>query len=172
MNTYVLVYDSFVQFEVMLAAYFLKTAGPVHTLGLSREAVVSAEDFSVNPSVDLLSADVGSIDVLVIPGGDTEELKSHAGLLELIRTLSDQGKPVAAICGGVSVLQAAGVLEGRAHVDDGSTADSVVLSGHILTARPNGYVDFALELGRLLNIYKDEADLQETIDFFKHFKPV
>ncbi|WP_175406469.1 hypothetical protein [Bacillus sp. FJAT-27264] len=43
---------------------------------------------------------------------------------------------------------------------------------NIVTALPNGYVDFALELGKLMNIYKDKADYQETIEFFKYFKSV
>jgi hypothetical protein len=57
---------------------------------------------------------------------------------------------------------------------DAGTSDgiNVIRDGNILTAKPNGYVDFALELGRMMDIYQDEADLQETIDFFKYFKSV
>lgn len=45
MNTYILIYDSFVQFEVTLAAYFMKTKGEVYTLGLEDKALISCEGF-------------------------------------------------------------------------------------------------------------------------------
>ncbi|MBT2291766.1 DJ-1/PfpI family protein [Paenibacillus albidus] len=111
---------------------------------------------------------------LFIPGGETADLVHHTGLLDLIRTLHAAGKGIGAICGGVSVLRAAGILENKAYVDNESSPESpnVVADGNIITAKANGYVDFALEIGRLMNIYKDQADLQETIDFFKYFKPV
>lgn len=189
MNTYVLVYNSFVQFEVVLAAYFMKTQSEVHTLGLNSMPVISCEGFSINPSAVLGNMDVNAIDLLVIPGGEVGELAANESLLALIRSMNAAGKTVAGICGGVTVLKAAGVLEGRSYVDnqegreaaenakglpDAGTSDevNVIRDGNILTAKPNGYVDFALELGRMMDIYQDEADLQETIDFFKYFKSV
>lgn len=47
---------------------------------------------------------------------------------------------------------------------------NVVRDGNIITAKPNGYVDFAIEIGRALDIYEDEDDLNETIEFFRHFR--
>ena len=47
---------------------------------------------------------------------------------------------------------------------------SVVVDGKIVTANPEGYVDFALALGQVMDIYKDEGDYQKTIDFFKYHK--
>lgn len=190
MNTYVLVYDSFVQFEVVLAAYFMKTQSEVYTLGLSPAPVLSCEGFSINPSAVLGNIDVDAMDLLVIPGGEVQEIARNEDLLALIRSMNAAGKAVAGICGGVSVLKAAGILKDRSYVDNpdsgaaaessnglqgaGTSADglNVIRDGNILTAKPNGYVDFALELGRMMDIYQDEADLQETIDFFKYFKSV
>lgn len=179
MNTYILVYDSFVQFEVVLAAYFMKTQSEVHTVGLKTSPVISCEGFSINPSTVLGNIDAGDMDLLVIPGGDTGEIAANKELLALIQDMNAAGKPVAGICGGVAVLKAAGILEGRSYTGSGeaggaasSEEANVVRDGNILTAKPNGYVEFALELGRMMDIYQDEADLQETIDFFKYFKSV
>jgi putative intracellular protease/amidase len=172
LNTYILIYDSFVQFEVTLAAYFMKTKGEVYTLGLEDKALISCEGFSVNPSVLVENVDVSTIDLLIIPGGETDNLIGQEALLDLIRSLNRAGKVIAGICGGVSILKAAGVLDGKVYVDNESGVSNVVVDGTIITAKPNGYVDFALEIGRVMSIYKDEADLQETIDFFKYFKSV
>ena len=56
-----------------------------------------------------------TFDVLVIPGGGAgaAALARHAGVLRAVRDFEASGKPVAAICAGPLVLQAAGVLKGR-----------------------------------------------------------
>jgi putative intracellular protease/amidase len=172
LNTYILIYDSFVQFEVTLAAYFMKTQGEVYTLGLEHTAVTSCEGFSVNPTVILENVDVSSIDLFIIPGGDIDEIAKHEALLTLIRRLNDAGVIIGGICGGVSLLKTAGVLDSNLDQSTDSPDANVIINGNIITAKPNGYVDFALEIGKKLSIFKDEADLQETIDFFKYFKSV
>lgn len=105
MNTYILIYDSFVQFEVTLAPYFMKTKGEVYTLGLEDKALISCEGFSVNPSVLVENVDVSTIDLLIIPGGKTDNLIGQEALLDLIRSLNRAGKVIAGICGGVSILK-------------------------------------------------------------------
>lgn len=181
MNTYILVFDSFVQFEVAVAAYFMKTKGEIHTLGLNANPVESAEGFSVNPARILEEVRADEVDLLIIPGGETEGLSHNEDVLKLIRDLHEAGRGIGAICGGVSVLQAAGVLQGRiftgiessGHEHAGTSGEpAVAVDDNIVTAQPNGYVDFALELGRLMDIYQDQDDYQETVDFFKYFKSV
>ena len=40
----------------------------------------------------------------------------------------------------------------------------------MITARANAYVDFAIEAAKELELFEDEADLQETIAFWKYHK--
>lgn len=42
--------------------------------------------------------------------------------------------------------------------------------GRLVTARPEGYVDFAVEVGKAIGLFSDEADIAETLDFFKYHK--
>ena len=35
--------------------------------------------------------------------------------------------------------------------------------GLLVTARPNGYVDFAVEAGKAIGLFTDEADIAETL---------
>lgn len=51
---------------------------------------------------------------LVVPGGRAPEyLRLNEQVLEIVRHFSSEQKPIAAICHGLQILAAAGVLEGR-----------------------------------------------------------
>ena len=55
-----------------------------------------------------------SYDALLIPGGRAPEyIRLNQGVLKAVRHFADAGKPIAAVCHGVQVLAAAGVLEGK-----------------------------------------------------------
>ena len=43
----------------------------------------------------------------------------------------------------------------------------VVVTENIITARPNGYVDFAIEVAKKMDLFEDEDDLKETIAFWR-----
>lgn len=46
----------------------------------------------------------------------------------------------------------------------------MVVGEHVITARANMYVDLAIAIGKKMELFADEADLQETIDFWKLHK--
>ena len=53
-------------------------------------------------------------DALVIPGGRAPEyLRLNDDVLQAVRHFAQAGKPIAAICHGVQILTAAGVVKGR-----------------------------------------------------------
>jgi protease I len=53
-------------------------------------------------------------DAMVVPGGRAPEyLRLNAEVLEMVRHFARAGKPIAAICHGLQILTAAGVLKGR-----------------------------------------------------------
>lgn len=69
-------------------------------------------NFSLNATFDEVKAE--SYDALVVPGGRAPEyLRLNKHVLELVRSFSEAGKPMAAICHGAQLLAAAGVLQGR-----------------------------------------------------------
>lgn len=58
--------------------------------------------------------DPADYDALVVPGGRAPEyLRLNDEVLETVRHFFEANKPVAAICHGLQILAAAGVLEGR-----------------------------------------------------------
>jgi protease I len=55
-----------------------------------------------------------NFDALLIPGGRAPEyLRLNAEVIRFVRHFADAGKPIAAICHGLQILSAAGVLQGR-----------------------------------------------------------
>jgi protease I len=69
-------------------------------------------NFRLNATfADVQSSDY---DALVLPGGRAPEyLRLNASVLELVREFAQAEKPIAAICHGLQILTAAGVVGGR-----------------------------------------------------------
>src|SRR5690348_16845233 len=69
-------------------------------------------DFALNASF----AEVNAVDyaALIIPGGRAPEyIRLNPAVLDLVRKFDAAHKPIAAICHGLQLLAAAGVLKGR-----------------------------------------------------------
>ncbi|ALA40999.1 thij/pfpi family protein [Paenibacillus peoriae] len=166
MKSHVLIYDGYVSFEIMLATYFMKTKGDIVTIGVTKDPVISYEDFKVTPSMAIDEVSAEDIQLLIIPGGDNTQLKTNKQLLALINTLNNDNKVIATICSATELLEIA-VVSYKSPVNHPTGLE---IHKNIITAKPNKYVDFAIEIGKVMNIYTDDEDLKETIDFFKLFK--
>jgi protease I len=86
--------------------------------------------FALNASFDDLEA--SAYDALVVPGGRAPEyLRLDERVLGLMRHFMGTGKPVAAICHGLQLLAAAGVLQGRRATAYPAVGPEVALAGGI-----------------------------------------
>jgi protease I len=69
-------------------------------------------NFTLNATFDEVKTE--SYDALVVPGGRAPEyLRLNESVLKLVRQFAETDKPIAAICHGLQILSAAGVLKGR-----------------------------------------------------------
>src|SRR5436309_11400726 len=69
-------------------------------------------NFTLNFTFDDVRPD--DYDALVLPGGRAPEyLRLNERVLSLVRHFAEKGKPIAAICHGVQILTAAGVVQGK-----------------------------------------------------------
>ena len=69
-------------------------------------------NFALNADFD--SVDTSKYDGLLIPGGRAPEyLRLNERVLEIVREFDSAKKPIAAICHGVQILSAAGIVKGR-----------------------------------------------------------
>jgi transcriptional regulator GlxA family with amidase domain len=83
----------------------------VRTVASSAAAVRCAHDLRVVP--DTTWADVGKLDLLVLPGGDTRPLQADDGFLERLRDVAGSGTLMTSVCTGALVYAKAGLLDGR-----------------------------------------------------------
>jgi protease I len=69
-------------------------------------------NFTLNATFSTI--DPASYDALMIPGGRAPEyLRINPKVLKIVRHFAETKKPIAAICHGIQVLTAAGVIEGK-----------------------------------------------------------
>lgn len=74
--------------------------------------------------------DPADYDALVVPGGRAPEyLRLNERVLEIVRHFDTTGKPIAAICHGLQILSAAGVLKGRSCTAYPACGPEVELAG-------------------------------------------
>ena len=104
------------------------------------------------------------IDVLLICGGNINNIHSMKLLYELIRQCHTGQKIIGGICAGREIVSNA------LHITD--FEDNTQTIGNVILSPGNEYVDFALAVGKAADIYIDEADYQETVDYFKLFRRV
>jgi len=131
-------------------------------------------NFQLNATFDEIRPE--DYDALVIPGGRAPEyLRLNDRVLEIVRHFAQNNKPIAAICHGLQILTAAGVLKGRrctAYPAVGPEvkaaggeyvevpADEAVVDGNLVTApawpaHPRWLAEFFKVLG--LRIEHEEA---------------
>ena len=165
-----LVYDKSCFYEIVILNYFMSYSHcDMVFCSLDGKPVRAMEGFSVNVEMPLEALDKAQVRSFILPGGnssqiDTPEVKAY------LQAFMKREILIAGICAGVDVLDHAGIL-----CDVKSTHSSevdLVTDKNVITARANAYVDFAVEVAKKLNLFVSEADLQETINFWKHYQRV
>ncbi len=164
MNTYIFLYNESSLFEVIFVAYFMKTVGNVFIVTDN-----NTEQINVNEGIRIISdisideINLEQVDVFIVCGGETENIKDISKLYEFIRKCNKKNKILGGICAGSKlILNALG--------EKGNITFTKCINNNIVLSPGNEFVDFALNIGKLANIYTDEADYQETIKYFKNFE--
>lgn len=165
-----LIYDTSCFYEIAILNYFLQAAKcDVVLCSLQGKTIRAAEGYSVNADVSLDAINPNEVRSLIIPGGDTAHINCEP-VKKLLRELNARGTLIAGICAGAAFLEQAGILHEAASLH--ALDADIVKDKNVIAARPNAYVDFAIAVAKELHVFVDEADLQETIDFWKYFKRV
>ncbi|TCP28867.1 DJ-1/PfpI family protein [Scopulibacillus darangshiensis] len=108
-------YEGYVEWEISSLSYILNACGAkINTAALTDE-VTHQGRFKVKVDLNIEACDPADYDILIIPGGEPASLVKDDSLLNLIRQFDEQGKLIAAICGGTTFLAAAGVLRERTY---------------------------------------------------------
>ena len=164
----IFLYDGCCIYEIAALNYFLSFAGRnVVFCSPDGGTVHAMEGYSLNTDSALENIELSSVNSFILPGGKVSNADSDE-LRKMLRQLADMDVVLAAICAGVDLFDKAGVLDGIQSTH--STGDDCVRDHNVITSRANAYVDFAIETAKALNLFRDEQDLQETIDFWKNHK--
>ena len=168
MKTVVLLYETCCIYEIVITNYFLQLCG--HELAFATidgNPVTAQEKFSLNATCALKDIDPKDVELLLVPGGNISSIDNEE-VYSFIRAVVDNKHLVAGICNGVDELDNAGILKGIESTH--SVKEALVVGEYVITARANMYVDMAIAIGKKMNLFADEDDLQETIDFWKVHK--
>ncbi len=176
-------YNRMADFEVTLTAYYLKMGIDCQIIPIAEKLQdVTAESGIVylpqKTVENILQNGTENIAGLIISGGF--DLMESPKLNQLIQNLHRDHKLLAAICAGPTFLAYAGVLFEfqftttktpdffiQEHQKDpfpwGNYLDKrVVRDRHIITAKGDAFVDFALEIWDWFHIFKNPAEKDET----------
>lgn len=168
MKDIVIIYDKCCLYEIANTNYYLSyTGADVDFVGIKNDPVKSMEGFSLNPDYSVEQIDISEIRSLIIPGGNIQNIRTNE-IMNLIKKVFASGKLVAAICAAVDLIEDTGILNGLSSTH--STDADCISDKNVITARANAYVDFGIEVAKYLDLFTDEADLQETIAFWKYFQ--
>ena len=156
----VIFYPDCIEFEAILAAQALHeenlevdvaTPDGKDYLGPCGIALRATHSFSeINPS---------DYRAVIVPGGDTSSVLMDESLIKILQAAEASGAALGAICAGPLLLARAGLLRGRRFThgysvdspfsdwEQGTYTDElVVVDSNIVTAKPQAYIDFAVEV--------------------------
>ncbi len=92
-------------------------------------------NFTLNADFDAVNP--GDYDGLMIPGGRAPEyLRLNPKVLEIVRAFDAARKPIAAICHGLQILTAAGIVKGRTCTAYPACGPEITLAGGDYAAIP------------------------------------
>ena len=165
-------------YEVLAAwARFSEREISVQTVAESAEPITCAHGLRVIP--DSSWADAGRLDLLVLPGGNTQPLQADEGFLERMRALAGGGTLMASVCTGALVYAKAGLLDGRPATTHWSSLDKLgdfgarvdrdarfVDDGEIVTAAGvSAGIDMALHLVARLESVEQARSVRRYIQY-------
>lgn len=162
---YMLLGTGFEETEAIAPLDILRRAGvKVLTVGIDGKTVCGSHKIPVVADITLEEMDLTEMDMIVIPGGmgGVASLRACPAALEALKFGWDNGKYVAAICAGPTVLADLGITDGRhatcypgqeIHMGNAKMAKdaAVVADGRLITGTSAGCaIPFGLALAEAL----------------------
>ena len=113
---YMLLGTGFEETEAIAPLDLLRRAGvPALTVGINGKTVYGSHGIGVEADILLGEMDLTAMDMIVLPGGlgGVASIRASQEALEAVRFAWDNGKFVAAICAGPTVLADLGITGGK-----------------------------------------------------------
>ena len=158
---YMLLGTGFEEMEAVAPLDLLRRAGvDVLTVGIDGKTVTGSHKIKVEADITIGEMDLTTMEMIVIPGGlgGVASLRACPEALEALKFGWENGKYVAAICAGPTVLADLGIMEGKKatcypgqEINMGTAImqenQAVVVDGRVITGTSAGTaIPFGLEL--------------------------
>ena len=169
---YMLLGTGFEETEAIAPLDLLRRAGvEVQTVGITGKTVYGSHNIGIVADIEIGQMDLTSLEMIILPGGlgGVTSARACQPALDALKFAWENGKFVAAICAGPTVLADLGITDGKQATcfpgcEDGMgnanmVADAaVVRDGRLITGTSAGCaIPFGLELIAALK-GKEEAD--------------
>ena len=115
---YMLLGTGFEETEAIAPLDLLRRAGvEIATVGINGKTITGSHGIPVTADIELKEMDLTDLDMIILPGGlgGVSSIKASEKALEAVRYAYDNGKYVAAICAGPTILA-------QLHITDGKNA--------------------------------------------------
>ena len=135
---YMLLGTGFEETEAIAPLDLLRRAGiPVQTVGVSGKTVYGGHGIGIETDISLGEMDLTALEMIILPGGlgGVASIRASKGALDALRFAWENGKFVAAICAGPTVLADLGITDGK-HAVCYPGCESQMGSAQILTHLP------------------------------------
>ena len=145
--------------------------------------VQSMGGLQVNPDLSISEMDTGDLELLILPGGTAWEKGENRELDEIVNSILEKSKPIAAICAATTYLGQLGLLNNCKHTSNDLkylkaiapryTGEKNYISSlsvsdrNIITANGIAPIEFAREVFRILELYKEE-EIEKWFQLFKN----
>lgn len=112
---YMLLGTGFEEIEAVAPLDLLRRAGvEIHTVGINGRTVSGSHKIPIEADIAIGEMDLTDVDMVIIPGGlgGVASLRKSPEALDVLRFAWENGKYVAAICAGPTVLADLGITSG------------------------------------------------------------
>lgn len=186
MNIGVLYFDGFWEQEIGLALNGFKDENII-AVALEDRVYVTEGKQKVLPDTTINKIDPDEFDLFIIPGGDPTHLFENPELKNFLIRLNEKNKYIAGICGGTFLMAKWGILDNKKCTGAGSGIDpnqsysklfnksivldeDVVVDGNTITATGQAFIEFAVELYRIMDVFDSEEELIKEYKWLKNIK--
>lgn len=147
-----LLFDTACIYEIVCLNYFLKFTGSETIFCSVRGSdITSMEGYRIGIDCKISDIELSNIRSLIIPGGDVSNMRNEE-VYSLFRKAKERNVIIGGICAGVDILDESGILSNIQSTH--STDVDCIGDRNIVTSRANGYVDFAIEMGKMLELLR------------------
>ncbi|CAH1588962.1 DJ-1/PfpI family protein [Vibrio rotiferianus] len=186
-RTLVLLYPGAISYEVMYAIECLGAYGRVDITTPENHNHTDSSGLRICPTVNFEDICITDYQALLIPGGNPDSIMGRDPIASFIQKAYESSLVIGGICAGVLVLARAGILKGvkitHNYTEKYAPESSVLLTRpywegaiyeeslvqvdkRIVTAMPNGYVDFGLAVAEALELL-DRKQKQFILNYHK-----